>query len=815
MSVFLQDLRYACRMLAKSPGFAAIAILTLALGIAADTTLFSVVNGVLLNPLAYPHSGQLVSINANESVPQIPVSYLNFLDWQRQTRTLSSMAMYRHEDYNLTGQQGPAQRVNGFMVSAPFFTTLGVHPAFGRDINADDDHLGAAPVALLSDGFWHRRFGGSLSILGKPITLNGADYIVVGILPPGFLFYGVDRDVFVPIGQWTDPSFRDRRIDESAHVVARLARGVTLGEAQADMDRVAKNLAAAYPEVDKGFGVGISLMTMKQDLVGNVQPLLLVLLAAVGFLLLLACANVASLLLARSMARAAEFAVRSALGAGRGRLIRQLLTESLLLAGLGGLLGLGASFLATRAIAAALPHELPRASDVAIDTRVLLFTLAVSFLAGIVFGLAPALRTSRTNLQDVLRTAGRGSSGARHRLQELFVAVEVAMALVLLVGAGLMLRSLAALWRVDLGYRPDHAITFSVSLPSNDKTTASETRARLRRFDAAMRAVPGVEAVSVTLGSRPMIHDSSLPFWIEGRPKPATDNDMPQSLFYLVESGFQRAMGMTLLRGRWISDQDNENTPVVVVIDDAFARAYFPHENPIGQHVHLVQFDTEAEIVGVVAHVRQWGPGGDPHAAIEAQFFYPYMQTPAKLMPLLADVTAVVLRTEGDPSAIMGPVRRAVAELNPDYVIYAVSTINGVVADTLAARRTSMILLALFAGLALILACIGIYGVIAYLVSQRTHEIGIRLALGAERGQVLLLILGQGFRMAIAGVAIGILLAFSLTRLMSSQLFGVSGHDPLTFAAVALVLLFVALLACWLPARRATRVDPVVALRSQ
>ena len=815
MGVFLQDLRYAGRMLAKSPGFAAIAILTLALGLAADTTLFSVVNGVLLNPLPYPHADELVSINANESVPQIPVSYLNFLDWQRQTRTLSSMAMYRHEDYNLTGQQGPAQRVNGFMVSAPFFSTLGVHPAYGRDFNASDDHLGAAPVALLSDGFWHRRFGGLPTVLGKPITLNGADYTVVGILPPGFLFYGVDRDVFVPIGQWTDPSFRDRRIDESAHVVARLAPGVSLGQAQADMDAVAQNLAATYPEVDKGFGVGIHLMTMKQDIVGNVQPLLLVLLAAVGFLLLLACANVASLLLARSMARAAEFAVRSALGASRGRLIRQLLTESLLLAGLGGLVGLAASVVATRAIAAALPAELPRASDVTIDTRVLLFTLAVSLLAGIVFGLAPALRTSRTNLQDVLRTAGRGSSGARHRLQGLFVAVEVAMALVLLVGAGLMLRSLAALWRVDLGYRPDHAITFSVSLPSNAKTTAVETRVRLRQFDAALRAVSGVEAVSVTLGSRPMIHDSSLPFWIEGRPKPATDNDMPQSLFYLVESGFQRAMGMTLLRGRWITDQDNENTPVVVDIDDAFARSFFPNENPIGQHVHLVQFDTEAEIVGVVAHVRQWGPGGDPHAAIQAQFFYPYMQTPAKLMPLLAGVTAVVLRTEGDPSAIMGPVRHAVAQLNPDYVIYAVSTMDGVVADTLAARRTSMILLALFAGLALVLACIGIYGVIAYLVSQRTHEIGVRMALGAERRQVLLLILGQGFRMAIAGVAIGIVLAFSLTRLMSSQLFGVTGHDPLTFAAVALVLIAVALIACWLPARRATRVDPVVALRSQ
>jgi predicted permease len=816
MNDFLQDLRYAVRILMKSPAFAAIAILTMALGIAANTTLFSVVNGVLLNPLAYPHSGELVSLNANEAVPQIPVSYLNFLDWQRQTRTLSSMAMYRHEDYNLTGQQGSAQRVNGFMISAQFLTTLGVHPAYGRDFNTSDDHLGAAPVALLSNGFWRRRFGDSLSVLGKPITLNGADYTVVGILPPGFLFYGVDRDVFVPIGQWSDPSFRDRRIDESAHVVARLAPGVTLAQAQADMDTVAHNLALAYPEVDKGFGVGISLISMKQDIIGNIQPLLLVLFAAVGFLLLIACANVASLLLARSLRRSSEFAVRSALGASRNRLIRlirQLLTESILLAGLGGALGLALAFLANKAIGATLPAELPRAGDVAIDTRVLLFTFAVSLLAGIVFGLAPALRTSRTNLQDVLRQAGRGSSGARHRLQGLFVAVEVALALVLLVGAGLMLRSLAALWRVNLGYNPDHAVTFSVSFPANAKTTAAETRARLRQFDTTLREIPGVQAVSVTLGSRPMIHDSSLPFWIEGRPKPDNDNDMPQTLFYLVESGFQRAMGMTLLRGRWITDQDNEKTPTVIDVDDAFARTYFPHQDPIGQHVHLLQFDTEAEIVGVVAHVRQWGPGGDPHAAIQAQFFYPYMQTPPKLMPLLATVTAVVLRTQGDSAAIMGPVRHTVAQLNPDYIIYAVSTMNGVVADSLAARRTSMILLTLFAALALILACIGIYGVIAYLVGQRTHEIGVRMALGAERRHVLELILGQGLRMALAGVVLGVILAFGLTRLMSSQLYGVSPRDPLTFAAVALVLVAVALLACWIPARRAMRVDPIVALR--
>ena len=815
MSVFLQDLRYACRMLVKSPAFAVIAILTLALGIGADTTLFSVVNGVLLSPLPYSHSEQLVSINSNEAVPQIPVSYPNFLDWQRMTRTLSLMAMYRHEDYNLTGLQGPAQRVNGFMVSAPFLTTLGIRPALGRDFNATDDQLGAAPVALLSDGFWRRRFGGSLSVLNKPIRLNGTDYTVIGILPPGFSFYGIDRDVYVPIGQWNDPTFRDRRIDESAHVVARLAPGVTLAQAQADMDSVAHTLATEYPAVDKGLGAGISLISMKQDIVGNIQPLLLVLLAAVGFLLLLACTNVASLLLARCMARSTEFAVRSALGAGRARLVSQMLTESLLLAGLGGLGGLAISILATRAIVIALPSELPRASEVAVDWRVLLFTFAVSILAGVVFGLAPALGASRTNLQDVLRGAGRGSSGARHRLQGLFVVVEVAMALVLLIGAGLMLRSLAALWRVDLGFNPNHAITFSVSLPSDAKTTPSETRARLRQFDATLRAVPGVQAASITLGSRPMIHDSSLPFWIEGRPKPDTDSDMPQTLFYLVESGFQRAMGMTLVRGRWISDQDDEHSPTVFDVDDDFARRYFPGENPIGKHIHIVQFDTEGEIVGVVAHVRQWGPGGDPHAAIEAQFFYPYMQTPEKLMPLLAGITAVVLRTDGDPGTVMGPVRRAVTQLNPNIVIYAVSTVNEVVSNTLAARRSFMILLAVFATLALILACIGIYGVIAYLVGQRTHEIGIRMSLGAERGHVLLLILGQGLRMATVGVVVGLILAFSLTRLMSNQLFGVSDHDPLTFVAVSLVLIAVALIACWVPARRAIRIDPVIALRSE
>ena len=814
MTALAQDVRFALRMLLKSPAFAIIAIATLALGIGANTALFSVVNGVLLNPLPYTQSGQLVAVNErNSGLSQAPISYLNFLDWQSQNRTFSSMAMYRHEDYNFTGGHAPAQRVNGFMISAQFLSTLGVHPALGRDFNSDDDHLGAGPVALLSDAFWHRQFGGSPSIIGNPVTLNGADYTVVGILPPNFLFYGTDRDLYIPLGQWNDPSFRDRRVDESAHAIARLKPGVTLAQAHGDMDAIAHHLAVLYPEADKN--VGISLVTMKEDIVGNVQPILLVLLAAVGFLLLIACANVASLLLARSMARSGEFAIRSALGAARSRLVRQLLTESLLLAVTGGLLGFALAWLATKAIVAALPAELPRASTVSIDARVLFFSLAVSLLAGIVFGLAPALKTSRTNLQEVLRQAGRGAAGARHRLQGLFVAAEIALALVLLIGAGLMLRTFAALWRVNPGYNPDHAITFSVSLPANAKTTAAETRARLRQFEAAMRAIPGVEAVSVTLGSRPMIHDSALPFWIEGEPKPDTDNDMHPAMFYLVQSGFQRAMGMRLLRGRFISDHDDENAPIAIDIDDVLARTYFPHSDPIGQHVHIAQFDVEAEIIGVVDHVRQWGPGNDPKSAIEAQFYYPMMQVPPRLMPLLATVTAVVLRTHDDPPAIMPSVRAAVAQLDPNEIVYAVETMNGVITRSFAARRLSMILLASFAALALLLASIGIYGVISYLVGERTREIGVRMALGAQRADVLRLVLGQGAKMALLGVVAGIALATGLTRLMSAQLYGVSPRDPLTFAAVAVVLIAVSLAACYIPARRAASVDPTEALRAQ
>jgi predicted permease len=811
MAALLQDVRYALRMLAKSPGFTAIVVCTLALGIGANTALFSVVNSVLLNPLPYPRASQLVALyEKNAGMTEAPISYLNFLDWQRDNKTFASMAIYRHEDYSLTGT-GRAERVNGLMVSAEFLTTLDVHPALGRDFNRSDDQLGAQPVALLSDGFWHRHFGGDPAILGKSFELEGTPYTIAGVLPSKFSFNDVERDVLVPAGQWADPSFRDRSVDLSSHAVGRLRPGVTLAQASAEMDSLAQNLSVAYPEADKG--VGISVIPLREDLVGNVQPVLLALLAAVGFLLLIACTNVAGLLLARSFRRSGEFALRVAIGARRWRIVMQLLTESLIVAGLGGVSGILLAMFGTRAILRMLPEALPRSADIAIDARVLLFTLGVSLLGGIGFGLVPAFKSSNVNLQEVLRRSSRGAGGAHHRLQGSMVAFQLAMALVLLAGAGLMLRSLAALWKVNPGYNADHAMTFSLSLPSNEKTTEAETRQRLRHFDASMRAIPGVEAVSVTLGSRPMIHDSEIPFWIKGQPKPASNNDMPQSMFYLVEAGFQRAMGITLKHGRFVSEQDDESTPIVIDIDEEFARRYFPNQDPIGQHIHVAGFDVEAEIVGVVGHIRQWGPGNDPKSAIEAQFFYPFMQLPPNLMRLAANGVAVVLRTHGDPVSIMEPVRNAVAAFDPGAVMYAEETMNQVIAKSLAARRFSMILLAVFAAIALALSCVGIYGVISYLTEERTREIGVRMALGARRSDVLLLVLGQGAKMVFLGTGIGLLLALGLTRLIASQLYGVTSHDPLTFASAGLALAVVALAACCIPARRAMQVEPVVALR--
>jgi predicted permease len=811
MNTLLADLRYAVRLLTQSPAFTMIAALTLALGIGATTALFSIVNGVLLNPLAYPHSERLVVIYARiAGLDSAPIEYPNFLDWQRDSRSFASMAAYRSEDYNFIGN-GEGERLSGYMISASFFDTLGIVPVLGRTFRLDDDQIGAAPVVVLSAGFWKRKFGSSPDIIGKPITLNGTAYTIIGVIPDTFTFYGNMRDVYTPIGQWNDPSFRDRRVSVGARAFGRLNPGVTASQAQTEMDEVARNLAVAYPEADADHN--IKLVSLKEDLVGNVQPLLLVLLAAVGFLLLIACANVANLMLARSVARSRDFAIRSALGASYARMICQLLTESILLSAVGGSIGLLFAYCGMKTLVKALPAALPRFGEVSLDSKVLLFTLVLSLATGVIFGLAPALKATRANLQEIMKQSGRGSSGFRHRLQGAFVAAEVGLALVLLVGAGLMLRTLGALWRVNPGFNPSHAITFSLTMPATSNTTSAETRARLRNFDDKVRSTPGVQAVSVTLGSRPMIHDSALPFWIEGDPKPAHDSDMHAATFFLVESGFREAMGITLLRGRFVTDQDNENAPIVIDIDDNFARTYFPGLDPIGKHINFTEFNVQAEVVGVVGHVKQYALDADPPGAIEAQFFYPFMQIPEKLMPLVAKVVAVVLRTHGDPIPILGQVRETVREIDPREVIYNVQTMDEVVATSYAARRLTMILLTGFAALAIMLACVGIYGVVSCLVGQRTQEIGIRMALGAQSGDILVLVLGEGTKMALIGAVLGIAASLLLTRLMAKQLFGVSAHDPLTYASVAGFLMLVAIAACFVPARRAVRMDPVKSLR--
>lgn len=815
MNTFLQDLRYAVRVLAKSPAFAIIAVLTLALGIGANTALFSVVNGVLLNPLPYPEPERLTSLYSHTKQFQYSsISYPNFLDWQRDNRSFSALAAWRGDDFNLTGM-GEPERLRAEMVSADFFSILGVQPVIGRLIETQDDHAGAAPVVVLSQGFWKRKFGSSPQLIGQTISLNGTAYTVIGIIPASFYFTGNNfrlSDVYVPLGQWTDSTFLDRRVGMGMDAVGRLKGSVTLTQARADMDRVAQALAQAYPDADKGSG--ITVLPLKQDMVGDVAPLLYILLGAVGFVLLIACVNIANLLLARSTGRSREFAIRAALGAGRWRVVRQLLTESILLSVTGGILGLLLAAWGTRAAIAVLPQALPRSGSIGLDMKVLLFTLGVSLFAGILFGLAPAVKASHSNLHESLKEGGRGSSGARHRMQGIFVVAETALALILLVGAGLMIRSLVQLWLVNPGFQPHNLLTFGIAFsPELMKAPPDQLRSEAVQLDTALEAIPGVEYASATGGGQPMQGDSELPFWHANEPPPKSDTDMDWSLFYLCQPDYLKAMGTPLLSGRFISAQDTIHAAPVIVIDENFAKKYFPGQDPVGQRINLGLLGVQPEIVGVAGHVKHWGLDENSKSPVLAQLYFPLSQVPDKFMPLMSKGATFVMRTRLNPDTVLPSIRHAIEQVSSEQVMYGAETMDDTIARSLAARRFAMILLGVFAALALILACVGIYGVISYLVGQRTHEIGVRIALGAQRSDVLRLVLGQGTKMALIGVAVGIAVALGLTRLMANQLFGVSAHDPLTFGGVALVLILVALAACYIPARRAMRVDPIVALR--
>lgn len=810
MISFWQDVRYGLRVLLKNPGFTAIAVLTLALGIGANTALFSVVNGVLLNPLPFVNPEELVAVYSKTAdFEQSSITYTNFLDWHKDNHSFSALGAVRGEEYNMTGV-GEPERLHGHMISADFFPALGVNLPLGRNIRPEEDQAGGTPIVMIGDGLWKRKFGMSTDVLGKSITLNGKTYTIIGVAPARITGFS-PTDVYVPIGQWTDPTFRNRAIGMGTSAIARLKAGVTIEQARADMERIAQNLAAAYPEADKGSGV--TILPLKTNVVGSVRGILLVLLGAVSFVLLIACANVANLLLARATGRSREFAIRSALGASPGRVIRQLLTESVMLGMAGGCIGLLLAKWGTSAILTALPDTLPRAEEIGLDGHVLFFTLGISVLTGIVFGLVPALKTLRPDMHETLKEGGRGASGARHRTQTVFVAVEMAMAVVLLIGAGLMIRSLAALWGVNPGFDPRNVLTFDISSTSDPKMTADQLRMKYRQGMRELGGIPGVEAVSLVGGSLPMTGDSEVPFWVEGRPKPATEQEMPSALFYLVTQDYQRVMKIPVERGRGFTERDDEQAPVVVLIDDTFARKYFPKEDPVGKRLNLAFLGMKAEIVGVVGHVEHWGLGAKGHETLQAEIYISVWQLPDKFWPLLANGGQYAARTVGKPLGVVNSIREAAQRVDGSAVVYEVRPMQDIVARSVATQRLAMILLTVFSTLALVLSAIGIYGVISYLAGQRTHEIGVRMALGASSADVLRMVLGEGMRITLVGVGIGIVAALGLTRLITKMIYGVGATDPITFAGVAILLTGVALLACYIPARRAMRVDPIVALR--
>ena len=802
----LQDACYGTRMLAKNPGFTAVAVLTLALGIGANTAMFSVVNGVLLNPLPYWQPDQLVSLYRRDAYfGKEAIPYISFLDWADKNHSFSALAAFERCDLNLTGA-GEPERVSGQRVSASFFPLLGIQPILGRGFLPEEDRLGAQPVALISESLWKRRYGGLPQVLGKAVTLDGRSYTIIGVIPASFRFRA--SSLYVPIGQWDEPGFRERGWVEGMLALGRLKPGVTFAQANADMESVAKHLAERYPETDKG--TEITLVPLKQDMVGYLKPTLLLLLAAVGFVLLIACVNVANLLLARSTARTQELAIRTALGATRGRVIRQLLTESLLLALAGGGLGILLASWSLQGALKMLPQALPRAAQVHLDGRVLWVMLTVSALAGILFGLTPALKGSQCDLQGTLKEGGRGASGSRLRTQRVFVAAELALAVVLLTGAGLMIRSLTKLWRVDLGFDPHNLLTFDVSPPPIHSPEVIRTN--WREIQYALAALPGVQAASLTMASKPMEGDSDSPFWVDGRPKPATQAEMKSSLLYIVQPDYLAAMRTPLMRGRFLTPQDNEHSPAVMVIDERFAEEYFRGQDPLGKHVNLIGEDINAEIVGIVGHVKQWGVTEGLTLPVEAECYLAAVQLPDRHIPEFARWVGVTLRTRG-PAPAVNVLQRAVSQVNPQQLIYGVHTMEETISSDLGERRFLATLIGIFAALALVMSCVGIYGVVSYLTSQRTHEIGVRMALGAERRDVLRMVVGEGAKMATIGIASGLVAALGLTRLTANLLFGISAHDPLTFVGVAALLGFVALAACCIPARRAAKVDPMVALR--
>ena len=807
MDTVLQDLKHALRMLARNPGFAAIALFTLALGIGANSAIFSVVHTVLLRPLPYKDPSRLVFLR--ETIPQGVGSdaYPNFLDWQAQSRSFVSMAATRGDSFNLTGS-GEPERLSGRMASAGWLETLGIQPARGRAISPDDDKLNAAPVVMISDALWRRRFSADPAIIGKSITLNDVSHTIIAVLPRDFLYYNFEPgDVYVPIG--AELQFRKRENHPGIRVVARLAPGATLAQARKELDGIAAELAKQYPDSNAGRGVRIT--TMRESLLGDVQPALLVLLGAVGLVLLIVCANLSNLLLARGAARQKEITVRLALGAGRGRLVGHLLTESLLLSIAGGALGLALAVWAVNAVRAFPPANVPRVEQVTVDSTVLLFTFVLSLLSGIVAGIFPALKASAVDLVLALKTASSQSTSTRmtQRVRQSLIAAEFALTLTLLVSAGLLLQSFLRLSGVNPGYDPHGLLSVLVSLPK----AGYEGRKALDFYEALRRRIGGLPQVQSAAYSSdiPFYSDDEEEFHIEGAPLPKP-GQFPVALEYVVSPGYFSAMKISVVAGRVFTEADSSSAAPLVVVDENLARQFFGGD-AVGKYLRLGSDNTlpAMQVIGVVAHVVHFSLDGSE--VTPYQFYFSYPQVPEKYLYQAGSMMGILVRTTGDPGALAPAVRAQVLSLDANLPVYSVESMEDRIAESIAPNRFLSLLVGCFAALALVLAAAGLYGVISYSVSQRTQEIGIRMALGAERKNVLALVMREGARMALAGVAVGLAGSLLATRLLAGQLFGVRATDPLTFVGVTLLLAGVALAACYVPARRAMRLDPLVALR--
>ena len=806
MRTFWQDLRYGVRMLLKSPGLACAALLAIALGVGANTTIFSVVNSVLLRPLPFAAPDKLVKVwttDAARGRNDLPVSYLNFTDWRGQSQTFEAMTAYSEASATLSGEETPEQ-LKGVAVTADMFPVLGVRPLVGRPFTAEEEKRGSAPVVVISHGLWQRRFGSDRKVVGQQVTLDGKSTTIVGVMPPGFKFPldAQNPELWSPLDP--DTEINQSRGARYLNVVARLKEGATLQQAQADMENIAQRLTEQYPAYNTGRGT--RLITLYDDTVGEIRPALLVLLGAVGCVLLIACANVANLLLARAAGRHKEMALRTALGASRRRIVRQLLTESLLLACLGGVAGLLLALWGVDVLVSLIPEGVPRAQEIAVDGRALGFTFGVSLLTGVIFGLAPALQSSRLNLNESLKEGGRGSTDGlrRNRVRSLLVISEIALSLMLLIGAGLLIKSFKRLRDINPGFNPERVLTMSLSLPEAKYEEPERQGLFFQELDRRVAELPGVEVAGL-VDPLPLSGDNkTTTFSIEGRPAPAPADRLSANV-RTVDSEYLSAMSVPLIKGRGLTERDTKDAPPVMLVNETLARRFFPGEEAIGKRATVYPFKTPCEIVGVVGDVK--------HRSLDVEsgpeFYLSYLQAPQPFMYLVARTSLA------EPAALASSVQGAVQQIDKDQPIADVKTMSQLLGETTAARRFNMLLLGVFALLALVLASVGIFGVMSYMVTQRTHEIGIRMALGARVSDVIRLIVGRGMTLVVIGVALGLAGAFFVTRVMKGLLYGVSATDPLTFVGVSLVLSAVALVACLIPARRAARVDPMIALRNE